>query len=223
MPRTRLIPAVVLFLSLSSASADHQAKPLQEPVPQAVAADVRSQMEPTGWQIIDNDAPLLKVWLRREIPGQSKPGEAKGNILFPFLSEGELLGIVEVLTEIGDYRDQPIAPGVYTFRYGLQPLNGDHLGTSPFRDYGCLIPAGSDAKPAALAKKALEKQSAEAAGTSHPAIMMILATEKDAIAGSIVKDEPNERSSVVLPLKVNAGGDSSAVLIQWIFAGHAPV
>jgi hypothetical protein len=50
-----------------------------------------------------------------------------------------------------------------------------------------------------------------------------LATEKDAIAGSIVKDEPNERSSVVLPLKVNAGGDSSAVLIQWIFAGHAPV
>ena len=46
-----------------------------------------------------------------------------------------------------DYRDQPIAKGVYTMRYGLQPVNGDHLGVSIYRDYSLLLPAAKDQTP----------------------------------------------------------------------------
>ena len=73
-----------------------------------------------------------------------------------------------------DYRDQTIAKGVYTIRYGLQPVNGDHLGVSPFRDYALLLPAAKDKTVASLPRKQLEDQSAESAGTSHPAVFFML-------------------------------------------------
>ncbi|MBI1323563.1 hypothetical protein GC170_10305 [bacterium] len=194
---------------------------MSSPAPEDFAAEVRSQLANDGWILSENDKPVLKIWLRKAIPGQSKPAGPKGNVLFPFLAEGELLGAVEVLAEIGDYRDQPIAPGFYTFRYGLQPVNGDHLGTSPFRDYGCLVPSKIDLKPGALTKKALEKQSAEAAGTSHPAIMMFLAVEGEAESGTVVRDDANDRTSIVIPLNIEAEGASAPFRIQWIVAGRA--
>ena len=63
-------------------------------------------------------------------------------MLFPFLADGELIGVLQFASEGHDYRDQSIAKGVYTMRYGLQPVNGDHLGVSTFRDYSLLLPAG---------------------------------------------------------------------------------
>lgn len=210
------------FVLTVTAFADHKAERSTSQVPEAVAADIRAQLSDESWIVSENDKPVMKLWLRKEIPGKSKPAGPKGNVLFPFLEEGELLGAVEVLAEIGDYRDQPIAPGVYTFRYGVQPVNGDHLGTSPFRDYGCLVPAAIDQKPATLAKKALEKQSAEAAGTSHPAIMMFLAVEGESSAGSVIRDDANDRTSIVVTLKVVVEGETTEVPIQWIVSGRAP-
>jgi hypothetical protein len=216
-----LTVSIALAFLATPAFGDFATEKLSSPAPDAFAAEVREQLSDQGWLVTDNGKPVLKIWLRKAIPGQSKPGEPKGNVLFPFLAEGELLGGVEVLAEIGDYRDQPIAPGLYTFRYGLQPVNGDHLGTSPFRDYGCLVPSAIDKKPLALAKKALEKQSAEAAGTSHPAIMMFLAVEGDSEPGAIVRDDANDRTSIVLPLNIEVEGVGESTRIQWIVAGHA--
>jgi len=216
-----LLAILSVFASISAARGEHKAEKLNEAAPESISADVRSHLDGSGWIVSENGKPLLKIWLRKSVPGQSKPGGPKGNVLFPFLAEGELLGAVEVLGEIGDYRDQPIAPGVYTFRYGLQPVNGDHLGTSPFRDYGCLVPSKIDQKPAALTKKSLEKQSAEAAGSSHPAIMMFLAVEGDGVPGSVVRDDANDRTSVILPLNVESEGAASKFPIQWVVQGRA--
>ena len=73
----------------------------------------------------------------------SRPGP-KGAVLFPVLAEGELLGALRFPGEGHDYRDQTIAKGVYTLRYGFQPVNGDHLGVSTYRDYALLVPAAKD-------------------------------------------------------------------------------
>lgn len=214
--------ALLAFAAFASpASAEHKTERMMAPAPDDFAPEVRSQLANEGWIISENDKPVMKIWLRKAIPGQSKPSGPKGNVLFPFLAEGELLGVVEVLAEIGDYRDQPIAPGLYTFRYGLQPINGDHLGTSPFRDYGCLVPSMIDRKPEALTKKSLEKQSAEAAGTSHPAIMMFLAVESDSAPGAIVRDDANDRTSIVIPLNIETEGSTAPFRIQWIVSGRA--
>ena len=76
-----------------------------------------------------------EFWLRKTIPASGKPTGPRGAVLYPILAEGELLGALRFPGEGHDYRDQTIAQGVYTLRYGLQPVNGDHLGVSPFRDY----------------------------------------------------------------------------------------
>ena len=62
--------------------------------------------------------------------------------------------MLQFATEGHDYRDQPIAKGVYTMRYGLQPVNGDHLGVSTYRDYSLLLPAAKDRIACASAPQA---------------------------------------------------------------------
>ena len=82
-------------------------------------------------------------------------------MLFPFLADGELIGVLQFATEGHDYRDQSIAKGVYTMRYGLQPVNGDHLGVSTIATTRCLLPAAKDqtlAIPAAQAARGTERR-----------------------------------------------------------------
>ena len=112
-----------------------------------------------------------EIWLRKATPTSEKPSGPKGAIQFPFLADGELLGILEFAEEGHDYRDQSIAKGVYTMRYGLQPVNGDHLGVSTYRDYVLLLPASKDKALSPPTRKQLEERSAESAGTSHPAVV----------------------------------------------------
>src|SRR5262249_43176349 len=142
---------------------------LKEPPPASLAADVRSAIADQGFRIQDDQGRnFADIWLRKAIPSTEKPGGPKGTILFPFLADGEMLGVLQFAAEGHDYRDQPIAKGIYTIRYGLQPVNGDHLGVSTYRDYSLLLPAAKDQSLALPPRKQLEGRSAESAGTSHP-------------------------------------------------------
>ena len=62
---------------------------------------------------------IADIWLRKGVPGSEKPDGPKEAVQFPFLADGELVGVLQFATEGHDYRDQPIAKGVYTMRYGL--------------------------------------------------------------------------------------------------------
>ena len=70
-------------------------------------------------------------------------------------------------------------------RYGHQPVNGDHLGVSPFGDYVLLLPAAKDNSLAVLPRKQLETHSAESTGSSHPAVLFMLA-----VPGSVLGSRP---------------------------------
>ena len=142
---------------------------LKQAPPGSVAAPVRELLSDQGFRIQDEKGQTLAdIWLRKAIPGSEKPAGAKGAVLFPFLADGELLGLLQFVSEGHDYRDQTIAKGLYTMRYGLQPVNGDHLGVSVFRDYSLLLPAAKDQTPAIPARKQLEEPPAAAlsAGTA---------------------------------------------------------
>lgn len=221
---TSFVLAILLTFPTLNAYAEFKVEMIKKAVPDSVSQEIAGFVTDSAFQIQGDDGkPMINLWLGNLLNVQSKPAGAKGTILYPFLSEGQLLGVVEVFSEIGDYRDQPIVAGVYTLRYGIQPVNGDHLGASPYRDFGCLIPTAIDQSVATLKRDKLEENSAEAAGTSHPAIMMFLAPESGAKSGSLVRDDENDRTSIVVPLKVKAGSDSAEVMIQWIFQGRAPV
>ncbi len=193
--------------------------------PSTVAPEILKMLDGQGYRIQDEKGePYAEIWMRQATPGSEKPTGPKGAIQFPFLSDGELLGVLEFGKEGHDYRDQPIAKGVYTMRYGLQPVNGDHLGVSTYRDYVLLLPAGKDKAIAAPTRKQLEERSAESAGTSHPAsFLLLMAPPGSKPDPSMLRDAEKNLWSVVLPLRlqVKAAGEPIVYPVQLVVLGAA--
>jgi hypothetical protein len=187
---------------------------LKQTPPGSVAAPIRNDLSARGYRIQDDQGrTFADIWVRKAIPVSEKPGEPKGAILFPFLADGEAVGVLQFAIEGHDYRDQPIAKGVYTMRYGLQPVNGDHLGVSTYRDYSLVLPAAKDRTLALPSRKQLEESSAESAGTSHPAAFLLLAAPSGSSNSdaTVIRDAEKNTWSVVLPLSLQVKGQSEVV------------
>jgi len=199
---------------------------LKDPPPGSIAAEVRSAMNAQGFRIQDNQGrTLADIWLRKAIPSSEKPSGPKGDVQFPFLADGEMLGVLQFATEGHDYRDQPIAKGTYTMRFGLQPINGDHLGVSTYRDYSLLLPASKDQSLALPPRKQLEERSAASAGTSHPAVFLMLTAPPNASkpAPSIIHDAEMNTWSVILPLNLRVSGKGEPIIhpVRLVVVGAA--
>jgi hypothetical protein len=204
-----------LFVGSASAADGWKASVVKQPPPAAVSAEVRDVLADEAVRIVDDHGQkFADIWLRRSVPSAAKPAGPKGPVQFPFLAEGELIGVLELATEGHDYRDQSIAKGCYTMRYGLQPVNGDHLGVSTYRDYSLLLPAAKDTSLALPKRKQLEERSAESAGTTHPAVLIMFTAARAkgaAEATSMVHDSEKNLWSVVLPLKLRVKGDNESI------------
>ena len=153
----------MLLLCLSGSLAAQEAyktEELKAAPPSAFSPEISSVLLAQGYRVTDGQGKaFVDLWLRKSIPASSRPSGAKGVIQFPFLAEGELVGVAQLHSEAHDYRNQAIAKGLYTLRYGHQPVNGDHLGVSPFGDYLLLLPVTKDKSLASLPRKQLETQS----------------------------------------------------------------
>jgi hypothetical protein len=193
--------------------------------PSSLAPEIARSLGGQSYRVQDEQgAPLAEIWVREGTPASEKPAGPKGVIQFPFLADGELLGVLEFQKEGHDYRDQPIPKGLYTMRYGLQPVNGDHLGVSAFRDYILLLPASKDKALAVPARKQLEQRSADAAGTSHPAsFLLLMAPEGTKDVPAVHHDAEKETWGVVLPLRLQVKGDGRplAYPVELIVVGMA--
>jgi hypothetical protein len=191
--------------------------------PHAVAPEIVRELDGQGYRIHDEKGEdFAEIWLRQATPGSEKPAGPKGAIQFPFLADGELLGVLQFAKEGHDYRDQPIAKGVYTMRYGLQPVNGDHLGVSTYRDYVLLLPAAKDKSLATPARKQLEERSSESAGTSHPASFLLLMAPPGAKPDPAMhRDAEKDTWSVVLPLRLQIKGNGEPIVypVQLVVVG----
>jgi hypothetical protein len=177
-----------------------------------VAGPIRADLASEGFRVLDGEGkPLVDFWPRKQIPAKAIPAGAQGAVLLPFLAEGELIGAAKYHQEAGDYRDQSIAPTVYTLRYLLNPINGDHLGVSTYRDFLLLVPAAKDASLELLARPALEKRSAEAAGTSHPAVLSLLPTPPEPPPPGMARDEAKDLWIAVIPLRLSIEGKPEPV------------
>jgi len=225
-----IAPTLLVSVALASVATDQasmKVEVLNEVPPKALGAAICNVLSARGYRIRDeNGRPFMDIWLRKAIPSSAKPAGPKGTIQFPFLSEGELLGACQFAAEGHDYRDQEIPRGCYTLRYGLQPVNGDHLGVSPFRDYALLLPAAKDNSLDLPPRKQLEERSAEAAGTSHPAVLMLLSSPADELkkVPMMVHDSDKNTWSATLPLDLVVKGqaDSLAHPVRLVVVGVGP-
>ena len=213
--RPNLWSIVFLLPASLVAQEPYQVEELKQGPPSSVAPEITKALNPQGYRIKDGAGKTFAdIWLRKSIPAASKPSGAKGVIQFPFLQMSELLGVVQLAVEGHDYRDQAIPKGTYTVRYGLQPVNGDHLGVSPFRDYILMLPAAKDKTLEILPRKQLETSSAESAGSSHPAILFLLAVPSSAspTKAAMIHDQEKSTWRLVVPLNLSIKGEAQPVV-----------
>jgi hypothetical protein len=220
----RLSWFIAAFLSTPAVAQDsYKLEAVKQAPPATLSAAIRGTLGDEAYRVVDGQGKTYaEIWLRRAVPGTEKPSGPKGAVQFPFLHEGELLGALRFTGEGHDYRDQTIAQGVYTLRYGLQPVNGDHLGVSTYRDYMLLLPAAKDTDLASIPQKALEERSAQSAGTSHPAVLLLLSAPASAKPTMVHDEEKNTWGAVFsLPIEIKGAGASTPIGVQLIIIGAA--
>jgi hypothetical protein len=219
----RFVLALFAFTpGLSLFAEDYSVAALKEG-PVGLSPAVTEAIAPSGLRLSGKDGVVCDLWLAKAVP--LKAGFTPNlRIQYPF-QNGQLIGAIR-FPEAGephDFRGQSIKPGLYTLRYGLQPDDGNHLGTSEIRDFLCACPPDADKDPKRIEKiKDVFKLSAKAAGTTHPTIFLLLAPPEKAVESSVVKVD-KEHEYVILSINATgqADGAASAVPLNLVVVGES--
>lgn len=191
-----------LVPSTAARAADQKLEPLKS-APAGLSAEVAAAISESGFRITGKDGVICDVWLAKSIP--LKPNfKSSLRIKYPF-QPGELVGAIHFPdgSSPNDFRGQALKPGTYTLRYGLQPDDGNHLGTSEIRDFLVGCPPKADTSPKRIDDiKELFKLGAQSAGSTHPAIfLMTPPPDKPFDAPAVVHDD--ERDLLILHVSAN--------------------
>lgn len=211
----------VLGLASVSRAADLTIESTDQAPPEAIAADVAKQLAPGAFKVSDGKKVVCEIWFANKWPAKAD-FKATDEVLYPF-EVGELIGAIRFARKTTDFRNQEIAAGVYTLRYGQQPVDGNHVGTSPTRDFLLMSPAAEDKSPARVDKDKLFKTSKDAAKSTHPAIMTVLPVPADADpanAPSMIHEESKEMWSALIKGTEAAGDKTAPRLLNLVIVGH---
>jgi hypothetical protein len=153
-------------------AADPTIAPLEDAPPaEEVSAEIRDVLDGGFIVMKSKTRALCQVWLRKRIT--TRTGfEPTLDELYAF-EPGELIGVVHYKNKGADFRGQDIPPGAYTLRFALQPVDGDHVGTSDTRDFLLLVAATDDQTVAPIEREQLLGLSAEAVETGHPGMLCL--------------------------------------------------
>jgi hypothetical protein len=146
--------------------------------PPEVATAIAQALQKDGIKISNNGAAYCEIWFRTAKPAGAKTTEE--NVTLPLIPMGALLGVIRFDGQGADRRGQTIKAGVYTLRYGIMPVNGDHQGAAPQRDFLLLVPAADDRDlNATPGFDALVAMSRKASGTPHPAVLSFWKSDRN--------------------------------------------
>lgn len=222
----RLAPALLncavlaCWASLSEAK-DHRVEVLSEaPSEEQIAAELRKQLSDKGFRVIEGASrTVLDIWPTRQ--WQVAEGfQPTAERLYPF-KPGDLLGVVRFPRRGKDFRDQQISRGWYTLRYGLQPIDGNHEGTSPTRDFLVLVKAAEDDVAKRWETEELMQASAAAARSNHPAMLCLQAAQGEQDRPTIRHDADREWWILQIIGKATAGQSRSQLPVDIVVVGQA--
>ena len=175
-------------------------------LPDGLSKEVASFIDAKGQRVVEKGDAVCSVWLVKEVPTKAnfKPTLS---VKYPF-APGELLGVLQVQakSKYTDFRGQEIKAGVYTLRYGQQPEDGNHVGTSDLADFLLAIPAAVDTDPRPIEKfEALSQRSAKTAGSTHPAIFSLLPSEKPVEKPTLTHNAAKEHAMLSTTISTKGG------------------
>ena len=171
-----------LLLTATAVVAQYKAQLAGDP-PSEAAAPILGAVNKTGTKVVaENGTAYSEIWLRSTMPTGPNTGES--SVTLPTIPAGALVGLLRFPAKGSDRRGQTIAPGVYTLRYGNYPVNGNHQGAAPQRDFLVLVPAALDKSADAAADfDALMELSRKASGAPHPAVLSFWKSDADQKSG----------------------------------------
>ena len=221
-----LVSCVTLCLVTTTVrAADHKVEPITEAPPASeLAPAVAPLLGGPAFRVVRGESRVVcEVWLCKQWTIKGDLPKTGGDVIYP-LQPGQLIGVVRYPRKASDFRDQDIAPGLYTLRYGQQPVDGAHVGTSPTRDFLLLLKASDDQDVAALDYKGLTKKSADAAGSNHPLLLsMQRLPESSATVAppSIRHQEEHDWWIVRTEGQLKEGEKSRKLPVEVVFVGKA--
>lgn len=215
--RQTLLVTISLCSFAATGFAEDYALEKAETVPAGLASDVAAALAPNGYRIVSGKKAVCEIWLCKDIPVKSD-FQPTLSLKYP-LTSGELIGVLQVpkRSKFSDFREQPIEDGLYTLRYGKQPQDGNHIGTSEYSDFLLALPAKEDESTSEVDDvDKLQTASAEATGGAHPAIFQLLPLEETTEPATLVHLEDHD--FWVLQLKKGTG---IPIDLRLIVIGHA--
>src|SRR5258708_11803822 len=172
---TRVVCA--LLLAGVGAAAQYKAEPAGAPPAEANPAIVAT-LNKVGTKVTGPNGGYVEIWLRSSLPSGFKSTES--SVSLPTIQGGTLLGVLRFSGKGADRRGQTIPAGVYILRYGNFPINGDHQGVAPQRDFLVLSPAAADLSADNVKDfDSLMALSKKASGSTHPAVLSFWKADSD--------------------------------------------
>ncbi len=212
---------VLMSLPFSTAfSQEYSVEAIDQPA-QAddVAPELAKQFAAKGYRVQrDSSRTVCELWLTKELEVTAN-FEPTNERLYPF-QPGQLIGLVHFARRSSDFRDQSLSSGWYTLRFDLQPVDGNHVGTSPTRDFLLMVAAEHDEADKDWSQEELQELSAEAAGSAHPAMICLQAPVKDP-KPLVRHNEEADWWVLHVVAKGVANGKPVDVPLDLVVAGHA--
>ena len=170
--RTRTNSIILGILAAGVALGQYKAESAGA-APSDVPSNFRQLLQKEGTKIVDaKGATVSEIWLVSAAPNGPKSSEE--NITLTNVPHGSLLGVIRFPGAGNDRRGQGIKAGIYTMRYSMFPISGDHQGVAPQRDFAILTKMADDADPKSTPNfEGLMGWSRKASGTPHPLVMSI--------------------------------------------------
>ncbi len=174
----RSLASIVLVMSAAAWAQPYKYEAAGAP-PAELAPAIAATLQEKGHRVLSPDGKIwCELWFVKTAP--KGPVTSEAEVTWKTMIPLSVVGAIRWPAQANDRRGQQIKPGVYTLRYANYPINGDHLGVAPQRDFLVMSQAAMDQTPGPIAKfEELMVYSRKVSGAAHPAVLSMWLVESN--------------------------------------------
>lgn len=219
---SRWIAIVAVALGVMPAMGQDLALTTEEKAaPAEVSEAIRGVLGKEAVILGKDSGPVWEFWFVNKVALPYAPDEGKSAL--EVLKKTALLGVVTVHEEVRDFKDNIIEKGTYTLRYGQQPTDGNHLGTSTHNHFAVLIPVKYDTEvEAAWDHEAMADESLQSSVAEHPMNLNLQPVKGDGDTPALGEGDDDSKL-VKVTLAGEADGAAVPIRIGVVYEGHGHI
>jgi len=187
--------------------------------PKELSEKVREVLASSSLTVFDGSGKVFcTIWPVKQLHVEAKAEQVASGLKYSDLEETTLIGVVKFPETWIDYRKQKIKPGIYTLRYAIQLMDGDHMGTAPYNDFCLLSQVADDTKAGTMTVEELFELSTKASPRKHPAIMLMFPNRMPA-AAPVIETKAKDHTVVSFRLPAVAGEQKTHLGLSLVIVG----